>query len=117
MPDREFDLIVVGGGLGGATLDKAMAERGARVLVLEKEQRFKDRIRGETIWPWGVAELKELGVYPLLMKTCAREARWFDTYIGGTQTEHRDLPATSHQRGPMVNWVHHEMEDVLLPAA
>jgi len=58
-----YDIIVVGGGLGGATLAKAMAEHGARVLVLERERRFKDRVRGEATWPWGVAELKQLDVY------------------------------------------------------
>jgi flavin-dependent dehydrogenase len=58
---REYDIIVVGGGLGGASLAKAMAEHDARVLVLERERRFKDRVRGEGMWPWGTAELKELG--------------------------------------------------------
>ena len=68
-----YDIIVVGGGLGGATLAKAMAEHGARVLVLERERRFKDRVRGEATWPWGVAELKPLGVYQVLIVTCACE--------------------------------------------
>src|ERR1700739_3408026 len=117
MPDREFDLIIVGGGLGGATLAKAMAEHGARVLLLERELQFKDRIRGESMWPWGVAELTELGVYRRLMGTCAREARWLDIYLGGARIEHRYLPATSTQRLPGLNWVHHEMEEVLLEAA
>jgi choline dehydrogenase-like flavoprotein len=33
----QYDIITIGGGLGGAPLAKAMAERGARVLVLERE--------------------------------------------------------------------------------
>ncbi len=37
----DYDLIVVGGGLGGAALAKALAERGARVLVFEREKEFK----------------------------------------------------------------------------
>ena len=32
-----YDIITIGGGLGGSTLAKAMAEHGARVLVLERE--------------------------------------------------------------------------------
>ena len=59
----EYDLIVVGGGLGGAALAKAMAERGARVLVIERERQFRDRVRGEGIFPWGVIELRRLGLY------------------------------------------------------
>jgi len=32
------------------------------VLVLERETQFKDRVRGEQMHPWGVAELKALGI-------------------------------------------------------
>jgi flavin-dependent dehydrogenase len=49
----DYDLITVGGGLAGAALAKALAERGARVLVLERETRFRDRVRGEAMHPWG----------------------------------------------------------------
>ncbi|MGA2409081.1 MAG: NAD(P)/FAD-dependent oxidoreductase [Candidatus Binataceae bacterium] len=117
MPQHEYDIITVGGGLAGATLAKAMAENGARVLVIERERQFKDRVRGEGTFPWGVAELEKLGVYELLLNTCARSIRWEDTYMGGVRTEHRDLIATSRQRLPMLNWLHHEMEEVLLKAA
>src|SRR5256885_1022867 len=51
-----FDIVTVGGGLGGAPLARAMAERGARVLVLERERRFAGRVRGEAPVPWGVAD-------------------------------------------------------------
>lgn len=117
MPQHEYDIITVGGGLAGATLAKAMAENGARVLVIERERQFKDRVRGEGIFPWGVAELQKLGVYQLLLNTCARSIRWEDIYFGGVRTEHRDVIATSRQRLPMLNWLHNEMEEVLLQAA
>ncbi len=61
MPD--YDVITVGGGLGGAALGKVLAEKGLRVLVTEREVEFKDRIRGETMAPWGVAEAQKLGLY------------------------------------------------------
>jgi 2-polyprenyl-6-methoxyphenol hydroxylase-like FAD-dependent oxidoreductase len=117
MPNYEYDIITVGGGLGGATLAKAMAENGARVLILERERKFKDRVRGEVIFPWGVAELQKLGVYQLMLDTCARSIRWEDTYICGVRTERRDVIATSPQQAPMLNWLHTEMEEVLLQAA
>ena len=60
MASGTYDIITVGGGLGGSSLAKAMAERGAQVLVLERERQFKDRVRGEQIHPWGVAEMREL---------------------------------------------------------
>src|SRR5213595_198261 len=54
MTGQAFDLVTVGGGIGGAALARATAERGARVLVLERERRFSDRVRGEALMPWGV---------------------------------------------------------------
>jgi flavin-dependent dehydrogenase len=57
----EYDIVTVGGGLAGSSIAKAMAEHGARVLVLERELEFKDRVRGEGIHPWGVAEARALG--------------------------------------------------------
>lgn len=61
-----FDLIVVGGGLGGAALARSLAANGARVLVIEREERFRDRVRGEMMTPWGVAEAENLGIAELL---------------------------------------------------
>jgi len=52
----EHDIILVGGGLAGAALARALAEAGIRVLVLERETAFKDRVRGEAMLGWGVAE-------------------------------------------------------------
>jgi 2-polyprenyl-6-methoxyphenol hydroxylase-like FAD-dependent oxidoreductase len=117
MPQDQYDIITIGGGLGGATLARAMAKNGARVLVLERERQFRDRIRGEGMFSWGVAELQRLDVYELLLRSCARAVQWQDTYIGGVRTEHRDLVATTLPRLPMLNWIHHEMEEVLLQAA
>jgi 2-polyprenyl-6-methoxyphenol hydroxylase-like FAD-dependent oxidoreductase len=117
MASDTYDIIMVGGGLGGSTLAKAMAERGARVLVLEREKQFRDRVRGEGIWPWGVAELKELGTYELLRNTCAREILWFDTYLGTTLVEHGDIIGTALPHLPGLNFYHPEMQEVLLQAA
>ena len=61
-----FDVIIVGGGMAGATLGGVLARAGLGVLVVEKEARFRDRIRGEGTWPWGVAEAYALGLHDLL---------------------------------------------------
>ena len=47
MATADYDVIAVGGGLGGASIAKVLAEKGLRVLVAEREEIFKDRIRGE----------------------------------------------------------------------
>ena len=66
-----YDIITVGGGLSGSSLAKAMAEHRARVLVLEREKEFRDRVRGEAMPSWGTAQAKELGLYELWQNTRA----------------------------------------------
>ena len=117
MAGGTYDIITIGGGLGGSTLAKAMAEHGARVLVLEREQQFKDRVRGEIMAPWGVAETQALGLYELLRNTCARETRWFAFYVGPEPGVPRDLLATTPQRAPGFAFYHPTMQEVLLQAA
>jgi hypothetical protein len=34
--------------------------------MLERERQFRDRIRGEVMVSWGVAEARALGIYDLL---------------------------------------------------
>jgi menaquinone-9 beta-reductase len=112
-----FDIIVVGGGLGGATLAKAMSEAGLRVLVLERETQFKDRVRGETVHPWGVAEARELGILDLLLSTCGHEVPWVDEFIGGERIQHRELVATTPHREQELTFYHPAMQNILLQAA
>ena len=96
-----YDLITIGGGLGGAALAKVMAEAGARVLVLEREIRFRDRVRGEGMHPWGVNEAKELGLYePILAK--GNQTRFFSLKLGHLPADDRDLVETSpHAMGEL----------------
>lgn len=62
-----YDLIIVGGGIGGSALAAVMAQAGRSVLLLEQSEVYQDRVRGEWIAPWGVAEVQRLGLYDLLM--------------------------------------------------
>jgi len=62
MPEQ-YDVVIVGGGIGGGALGTVLARAGKRVLVLEKATEYRDRVRGEWIAPWGVVELKTLGLY------------------------------------------------------
>jgi 2-polyprenyl-6-methoxyphenol hydroxylase-like FAD-dependent oxidoreductase len=73
----DYDLAIVGGGLAGSSLGMALAKTGARVLIVEREAQFRDRVRGEGVLPWGVAEAQELGIYQPLLDGCAHETRWW----------------------------------------
>lgn len=63
----DYDLIVVGGGVGGGALSTVMARAGRKVLLLEQTETYVDRVRGEWIAPWGVVETRTLGLYDTLM--------------------------------------------------
>src|SRR2546425_1377898 len=117
MTQRAFDIVTVGGGLGGAALARAMAERGARVLVLERERRFADRVRGEALMPWGVAEARALGLESLLLATCAHPLPWLDIFVAGLQITHRDMPASTAHAAPWLAFYHPAMQEVVLDAA
>lgn len=64
---QAYDLIIVGGGIGGSALATVMAEAGRSVLLLEAAEVYQDKVRGEWIAPWGVAEVQRLGLYARLM--------------------------------------------------
>jgi 2-polyprenyl-6-methoxyphenol hydroxylase-like FAD-dependent oxidoreductase len=113
-----YDILTVGGGLGGAALAKVMAERGARVLVLERERQFHDRVRGEQILPWGVAEAQQLGIYDTLRNSsCGLEVRWWQTCVGQIALGRRDCIATTPQAAPQFSFYHPAMQEVMLQAA
>src|SRR5260370_39926789 len=95
MNSSQFDLVTVGGGLGASALAISMARRGARVLVLEKELQFRDRVRGEGLAPWGVAEARELGIADILLRRCAREVPWVEMGFGP-----RNLVGTTSKKEP-----------------
>lgn len=107
-----YDIITVGGGIGASALAKGMAERGARVLVLERETKFKDRVRGEGLVSWGGGEACELGIYELLKKTCGHDVPFVESGMGL-----RDLTTTTPQRLPILSFQHPVMQEILLQAA
>ena len=65
-PDRTLDVVIVGAGIAGSALAISLARAGYSVLMLEKSTVHVDRVRGEFIVPWGVAEARTLGILDLL---------------------------------------------------
>ena len=62
MTAETYDLVIIGGGIGGSALATVMQRAGRSCLVLERTTEFPDRTKGEWIAPWGVAEAQRLGV-------------------------------------------------------
>ena len=108
MSSLAYDVVTVGGGLGASAFAASMAKQGVRVLILEKEPEFKDRVRGEYMCPWGVAEAKKLGVDAALKNTCATELPFVDMGFGP-----RNLPETTPQHLASISFFHPEMQETL----
>jgi 2-polyprenyl-6-methoxyphenol hydroxylase-like FAD-dependent oxidoreductase len=62
------DVVVVGGGIAGSTIALVLARAGLTVTVLEQQWSYRDRVRGEYIQPWGVAEAQHLGISEILVQ-------------------------------------------------
>jgi menaquinone-9 beta-reductase len=115
MPD--YDIITVGGGIGGSAIAKAMAERGKKVLVLEREKAFKDRVRGEWMSPWGVDETKKLGLYDALLAAGGSPAPKFAAYAGPAPMPVRNFPEDCAIKTNALAMYHPAMQEAVLEAA
>ena len=77
------DVVLVGGGIAGASLAQALARGGLGVTVLEASSEFPDRVRGESMQCWGVAEARTLGVEQVLLDAGAHTATVWNQYDEG----------------------------------
>jgi geranylgeranyl reductase family protein len=62
----KYDVIVIGGGPSGSTVAARLAQRGRRVVLLEKEHFPRFHI-GESLLPCSMPLFEELGVMPALV--------------------------------------------------
>ena len=113
----DYDIIVIGGGVGGSALAGGMAAAGAKVLVLEAEESFHDRVRGEAVMPWGVAEARLMGLDAVLEQTGANSLPFWDSYQGPDRSGHRDLTRTTKVKEPVMACYHPVLQETLLQHA
>ena len=98
----DYDLIIVGGGIGGSALAAVMARAGRRVLLLERTEAFEDRVRGEWIAPWGVVETQRVGLYERLVAAGGHHLTRHITYdetLDPAQAEAGPLPLGMFKQG------------------
>ncbi|ESY92692.1 FAD-binding monooxygenase [Mesorhizobium sp. LNHC209A00] len=117
MVSVDYDLIIVGGGLAGSSLAIALAGHGGKILIIEQQEEFRDRIRGEVLMPWGSLEAKRLGIYDLLLESCAIETTYFSSFTNGSSPVVRNLLTTTPAATCCLTFPHPEMQAVLLKHA
>lgn len=111
------DVVIVGGGFAGASLGLVLARAGVSVTLVEREAAFRDRVRGDSLFPWGAAIAQELGLHDLLAEGGSRPLPLWqiyedrepsEAYVWGT-----DIPT------PHVVWGVYlpQMQEALLGAA
>ena len=87
MTGHAYDVVVVGGGIAGSCLAGVLARGGLSVLLLEHEAAFRDRVRGELTWPWGVAESRRAGLDIVQQTASAVPLRSLTPWEGGVVAE------------------------------
>jgi choline dehydrogenase-like flavoprotein len=82
--EHEWDAVVVGTGMGGATIGHALAEQGHRVLFLERGD--DAQAQGDAVTPWGsphIAERRSHGLWPQpLSRRNGADVERFHAYLG-----------------------------------
>jgi 2-polyprenyl-6-methoxyphenol hydroxylase-like FAD-dependent oxidoreductase len=78
------DVAVIGGGVAGSSVAAVLAQAGLGVVLIEREAQYRDRVRGESIHPWGVRELRALGLVDLLHDAGANELSNWANYSNRT---------------------------------
>jgi 2-polyprenyl-6-methoxyphenol hydroxylase-like FAD-dependent oxidoreductase len=93
----DYDVAVIGGGIGGSALAAQTAAAGLRTVVLEASQTYRDRVRGEWLAPWGVGEARALDLLDVFEAAGAHELPALIGRGGKAQTQESpegDVPLT-----------------------
>jgi 2-polyprenyl-6-methoxyphenol hydroxylase-like FAD-dependent oxidoreductase len=100
--ERSSDVVIVGGGIAGAAMAITLSRAGLDVILLERHAAYRDRVRGELMVPWGVAEAQRLGLLPVLLEA---GSHWLTRRIAYDRRLHRSrrkplpLPSTTCCQG------------------
>jgi len=103
------DVVVVGGGIAGASLAFALARAGLGVTVVEATEEYEDRVRGESLQAWGVKEARDLGVEEVMLASGAHISPVWKQYGEGIGDAAEipmammveDIPGTLNLRHPV----------------
>jgi choline dehydrogenase-like flavoprotein len=109
---QHFDVIIIGSGAGGGTMARALAETGARILVIERGDVVP--AEDENWSPAAVWQQLRYRTTEIWLDTAGREFRPYTHYVVGGNTKfwgsvlyrlrREDFQATEHQDGVSPAW-------------
>jgi len=123
MTEQIYDVAIAGGGFAGSSLGGVLARGGLKVVIVEREKQFRDRIRGEFTWPWGRAEIDRLGLNPVFESIGALPLMRMDEYLDGAYSRSIDVvprPGFTYQhallQNALLSWAVEQGAEVIRPA-
>jgi flavin-dependent dehydrogenase len=84
----DWDIAVIGGGISGSTAAALLAQRGLRVVLIEKGTFPRQKVCGEFLSPEGGDVLRRLGVWPRLEAHHPPRIHGFTLTAGRRETRH-----------------------------
>lgn len=112
------DVVIIGGGVAGGGLAFALQRLGVQTAVIERADAFRDRIRGETIHPWGAREISDLGLADAAQEWAGalRTPHW-QTYRERVAQDPHTWADLFPDRPYGLSVRHHHLQDAVLRAA
>ncbi|MDQ3540399.1 MAG: FAD-dependent monooxygenase [Chloroflexota bacterium] len=112
------DVAIIGGGVAGSGLAFALQHLGLKTALIERSETFRDRIRGETIHPWGASEMRELGLQDVAERHAGalRTSHW-QTYRDRIPQDPHTWAENFPDRPYGLSVRHHHLQDTVFRAA
>ncbi|WP_307848802.1 FAD-dependent oxidoreductase [Microbispora oryzae] len=114
------DVVIVGGGISGASAACRLVAGGLSVVLLEKQDAYRDLVRGEWLAPWGIREAQRLGVDDCFSAGGAWEIReWmtWDESVSDDEVEAVDMTRFIPGIGGPMSFPHHAVCDLMTEQA
>jgi len=113
---EDYDVVIVGAGIGGLALGCALASNGRKTCVLEGRPRVTPSKRGLTLQPNGLETLQKLGLLDQVVRIGAKTTRLTWLEIGGGPLVTFDYSILDHPHNYLLTVVPSELELVLRKA-